>query len=255
MPHPLDPILNPRTLAVVGASNDPEKRGYRAIKTLLADGYQGKILPINPKAKEILGLACYPSLDAVPGDIDLALICLPARATAEIVEACGRRGAKGALLLAGGFSEASEEGRQLEDKIVAIAREHGLRLIGPNTNGMFSARYDCNAIAWFDIPRGPAAMLANSANVMLSLLTEAQSHGYFGFSTMLSVGNQSDIQFHGISGSAGAGRRHPRDRLVYRRLQERPRVLRERATGQPAQADRHVQGGPYLRGRQRREIA
>ncbi|MBC7778573.1 MAG: acetate--CoA ligase family protein [Proteobacteria bacterium] len=196
MSNPLDRILNPRRLAVIGASNDPEKRGYRAIRTLLADGYRGEVLPINPKATEILGLPCFASIDAVPGEVDLVLVCTPARTAPEVIEACGRKGVKGALLLAGGFSEASEAGRVLEEQTVAIARRYGLRLIGPNTNGIFTAREACNAIAWFDIPRGPAAMLANSANVMLSVLAEAQQHQYFGFNTLLSVGNQSDIQFH-----------------------------------------------------------
>jgi len=198
MPHPLDPILNPRTVAVIGASNDPEKRGYRAIRTLQTDRYRGRILPINPRASEILGLPCYASLDEVPADIeiDLALVCTPARVTPEVVRACGLRKVKGALLLAGGLAEASEAGRLLEEQTVAVAREHGVRLIGPNTNGMFSARHDCNAIAWYDIPRGPAVMLANSANVMLSILAEAQFHRHFGFNAMLSVGNQADLQFH-----------------------------------------------------------
>ncbi|MFN7751988.1 MAG: CoA-binding protein, partial [Pseudomonadota bacterium] len=91
MPHPLDPILNPRTVAVIGASNDPEKRGYRAIRTLQTDRYRGRIIPLNPKSTEILGLPCYPSLDQVPADIeiDLALVCTPARATPEVVRACG----------------------------------------------------------------------------------------------------------------------------------------------------------------------
>lgn len=196
MPHPIDRILNPRTLAVVGASNDPEKRGYRAIATLVADGYEGEIIPINPKAPEILGFKAYPTLEAVPGEVDLALVCTPARLAPDVVRSCGRKGVKGALLLAGGFSEASEAGRVLEEQTVAIAREHGVRLIGPNTNGLFSARLNCNAIAWFNIPRGPLALLASSANVILSILTEAQKHEYFGFSTMLSVGNQADIRFH-----------------------------------------------------------
>lgn len=196
MSNALDRILNPRTVAVVGASNDPEKRGYRAIKTLLADGYQGKIIPINPKEKKILALDCYPRIQDAPHDIDLALICTPARAAPEVVRQCGEKGVKGALLLAGGFSEASEEGRKLEEQTVAVARQYGVRLIGPNTNGMFSTRYACNAIGWFDIPRGPIAVLSNSANVALSLVTEAQVHRYIGYSTMLSVGNQADLQFH-----------------------------------------------------------
>ena len=163
-------------IAIVGASNDPEKRGYRAIKTLLADEYQGTIIPINPKEKKILDLDCYARLQDAPHEIDLALICTPARITPEMVRQCGEKGVKGALLLAGGFSEASEEGRKLEEETAAVARQYGVRLIGPNTNGMFSARYACNAIAWFDIPRGPIAVLSNSANVALSLVTEAQIH-------------------------------------------------------------------------------
>jgi len=196
MSNAVDRILNPRTVAVVGASNDPEKRGYRAIKTLLADEYQGEIIPINPKEKKILDLDCYARLQDAPHEIDLALICTPARLTPEMVRQCGEKGVKGALLLAGGFSEASEEGRKLEEDTVAVAKQYGVRLIGPNTNGMFSARYSCNAIAWFDIPRGPIAVLSNSANVALSLVTEAQVHRYIGYSTMLSVGNQADLQFH-----------------------------------------------------------
>jgi acetate---CoA ligase (ADP-forming) len=192
----IDRILNPNTLAVVGASSDPEKRGYRAIATLVTDGYRGTILPINPRASEILGFKCYPSLAQAPGEIDLALVCTPARLAPDVVRECGRKGVKGALLLAGGFSESGEAGRRLEEQTVAAAREYGVRLIGPNTNGLFSARLNCNAIAWFDIPRGPLAVLANSANVILSVLTEAQVHRYFGFSTILSVGNQADIRFH-----------------------------------------------------------
>ena len=196
MPNVLDRILNPRTVAVVGASNDPEKRGYRAIKTLMADEYQGEIIPINPREKKILDLDCYARLQDAPQEIDLALICTPARTVPDVVRQCGEKGVKGALLLAGGFSEASEEGRKLEEETAAIARQYGVRLIGPNTNGMFSARYACNAIGWFDIPRGPIAVLSNSANVALSLVTEAQIHRYIGYSTMLSVGNQADLQFH-----------------------------------------------------------
>ena len=148
------------------------------------------------RRRKILDLDCYARLQDAPHEIDLALICTPARMTPEMVRQCGEKGVKGALLLAGGFSEASEEGRKLEEETAAVARQYGVRLIGPNTNGMFSARYSCNAIAWFDIPRGPIAVLSNSANVALSLVTEAQIHRYIGYSTMLSVGNQADLQFH-----------------------------------------------------------
>jgi acetyltransferase len=196
MAHYLDPILNPRTIAIIGASKDPAKRGYRAIQSLFSENYQGTILPINPKEPEILGLECYPTIGDVPGEIDLALVCTAAKTVPGVVEACGKKGVKGAILLAGGFSEASEAGRLLEDEAVANARRYGIRLIGPNTNGMFSARLGCNAIGVPDIPRGSLALLSNSANVNVSAMMEAQYYGNVGISTMLSVGNQADILFH-----------------------------------------------------------
>lgn len=196
MTHPLDPILYPRTIAIIGASKDPAKRGYRALKTLITDAFDGRIFPINPKEGEILGTKCYPSLDVVPEGIDLAIVCTAAATSPDMVEACGRNGVKGALLLAGGFSEASEPGRLLEERTVAVARRHGVRLIGPNTAGMFTARHSCNAYGRPDIPRGPLALVSNSANVLRSLEMEIRFHGHSGISAMLSVGNQADLQFH-----------------------------------------------------------
>ncbi len=196
MTHPLDPILYPRTIAIIGASKDPAKRGYRALKTLLTDAFDGRIFPINPKEGEILDVQCHPSLGAVPEPIDLAIVCTAAATTPDMVEACGRNGVKGALLLAGGFSEASEAGRLLEERTVAIARRHGVRLIGPNTAGMFTARHSCNAYGRPDIPHGPLALVSNSANVLRSLELEIRFHGHSGISAMLSVGNQADLQFH-----------------------------------------------------------
>lgn len=196
MSHYLDPIFHPRTMAVIGASNDPTKRGYRAIRSLMAANYAGEIFPINPKESEILGFTCYPTLADVPKAIDLALVCTAARTVPGVIEKCGEKGVKGAVLLAGGFSEASEAGRLLEEEAVAIARRYGVRLVGPNTNGIFSARLGCNTIGGYDMPRGPIAILSNSANVMGSVVNEAQFYGHTGFSTTLSVGNQADILFH-----------------------------------------------------------
>ena len=201
MANVIDAILNPRTVAVIGASKDPAKRGYRAIETLLADHYSGEIIPINLREKEILGLPCYARISDVPREIDTALVCTPARLVPEIIEECGRKGVKGAVIFAGGFSEAGEEGRLLEERAVEIARRHGLRIVGPNMNGIFSARYNYNAIAWFNLPRGNLALIANSANIALSIVTQAQVHKYAGFSTILSVGNQADLEFHEYLGS------------------------------------------------------
>lgn len=196
MSHALDPIFHPRTIAIIGASADPTKRGYRAIESLTGAGYSGEIIPINPKESTIFGFKCFPSLAAVPKAIDLAVVCTAAKTVLDVIGQCGEKGIKGAVLLAGGFSEASEAGRKLEEEAVAIARRYGVRLVGPNTNGIFSARTGCNTIGGYDMPCGPIAILSNSANVMGSLINEAQFYGHTGFSTTLSVGNQADILFH-----------------------------------------------------------
>ena len=196
MSHYLDPILYPSSIAIIGASNDPFKRGNRALKSLASAAFRGKIFPINPREDEILGFRCYPSLDAVPGAIDLAIVCTAAATAPEMIEKCGRKGVKGALLLAGGFSEASEAGRVLELRTLEIAQSYGVRLIGPNTAGLFTARSSCNAYGRPDIPHGPLALLSNSANVLRSLEAEIRFHGHSGISAMLSVGNQADLGFH-----------------------------------------------------------
>jgi len=194
--HDLDRILNPRSILIVGASKDPVKRGNRAIQSLVSDHYSGTIIPINPREKEILGFPCYPSITDAPGELDLAVVCTAAHTVKAVIEECGRRKVKGAILLAAGFSEIGEQGRILEDEVVALARLHGVRLIGPNTNGMFSARLGCNAWGLPDIPRGPLGLLSNSANCVTSIVMQARTHGFMGINTMLSVGNQADIEFH-----------------------------------------------------------
>jgi len=194
--HYLDRILNPRSILIVGASKDPVKRGNRAIQSLVSDHYAGTIIPINPREKEILGFPCHPSITDAPGELDLAVVCTAAHTVKAVIEECGRRKVKGAILLAAGFSEIGEQGRILEDEVVALARLHGVRLIGPNTNGMFSARLGCNAWGLPDIPRGPLGLLSNSANCVTSIVMQARTHGFMGINTMLSVGNQADIEFH-----------------------------------------------------------
>ena len=194
--HYLDRILNPRSILIVGASKDPVKRGNRAIQSLVADGYAGTIIPINPRETEILGFTAYPSITDAPGELDMAVVCTAAHTVKAVVEECGRRKVKGAILLAAGFSEIGEQGRILEDEVVALARHYGVRLIGPNTNGMFSARLGCNAWGLPDIPRGPLGLLSNSANCVTSIVMQARTHGFMGINTMLSVGNQADIEFH-----------------------------------------------------------
>lgn len=188
-------FLAPKSIAIIGASNKPEKRGYQAITQLQADGFnQHKIYPINPKAPDILGIKAYPSVMDVPDPIDIALVCTPAHSLPSVIADCGRKGIKGAVILAAGMSEMGEEGFILEQNMLAAAKEWNVRLVGPNTNGVFNLHCDLNMVGVSDAEKGEIGILSQSGNVMLAFVAEAKRKGGVGFSTYVGVGNQSDIR-------------------------------------------------------------
>ncbi|HEV7372157.1 acetate--CoA ligase family protein [Arenibaculum sp.] len=195
MASSLRAFLKPRTVAIIGASRDPAKRGHRAIQALLNSRFEGRIVPINPKEPEILSLPCFPDIAAVPFEIDLALVCTPSRSTPEVIRACGEKGVKGAVVLAGGFGEASPEGAELEARTVEVARRYGVRLVGPNTNGIFDGHTGLNLVGWPGVYRGSLGVLSQSGNVAMSLMTTSIRTEHAGFTTFIGVGNESDIRF------------------------------------------------------------
>ncbi|MDM0042619.1 acetate--CoA ligase family protein [Variovorax sp. J22G21] len=192
----LHPIFYPDSIAVIGASKDQTKRGFRSIQKLVEDGFKGAIYPVNPKEASILGRVAYPSLAQIPGKVDLALICTPAKTLPDVIAQCGAKGVKGVVVLAGGFAEAGEEGRALQDRMVAEAKKHGVRIIGPNTSGIFNTHALANIVGFSHLKPGGIALLSQSGNMALSLVTEAQANGYVGLSTYVGIGNESDIRFH-----------------------------------------------------------
>ena len=189
-------FLAPNSIAIVGASNKPEKRGFQALKQLLADGFAAdSIFPINPRAESILGVKCYPDLTAVPGNIDLALICTPAHTLAQIIADCGCKGITGAVVLAAGMGETgSEAGKLLERNMLQAAQQYGVRLVGPNTNGIFNLSKRLNIVGVPQARAGKIGILSQSGNVMLGLVAEAAAQDNIGFSSYIGVGNQSDIK-------------------------------------------------------------
>ncbi|WP_075881311.1 acetate--CoA ligase family protein [Vreelandella massiliensis] len=193
---PLHDILAPSGIAVVGASADPTKRGYKAMVGLIKDGYRGEIYPVNLKADMILGVKAWPSIAAIPGNPQLALICTPAASVPELITECGRRGIKGAVILASGFGEMGEAGASLEQEMMAKARAHGVRIIGPNTSGIFNLHHRVNLLALDHVKPGDIGIVSQSGNMLLSLALEAQHNGQVGFSTYIGPGNQSDIGFN-----------------------------------------------------------
>ncbi|MCE8023529.1 acetate--CoA ligase family protein [Billgrantia aerodenitrificans] len=192
---PLHAILAPTGIAVVGASSDPTKRGYKAMVGLIKDGFRGDIYPVNPKADMILGIKAWPSIAAIPGSPELALICTPAASVPGLIAECGRRGIKGAVILASGFAEIGGEGAELEREMMAKAEAHGVRIIGPNTSGVFNLHHRLNLLALDNVKPGDVGIVSQSGNMLLSLALEAQYNGQVGFSTYVGPGNQSDIGF------------------------------------------------------------
>lgn len=192
----LNKILDATSVAIVGASKNPTKRGYQAIRTLQTGGYEGKIFPINPKEPFVLGLPCYNSILDVPEDIDLALITTPAHTIPDILKQCGEKKVSGAVIIAGGFRELGKTGKDLEESVLTAARESGVRLIGPNTSGMINVKTNMNLVGLSDIPKGGIALLCQSGNMALTLITEAVLGKHEGFTYYVGVGNESDIKFH-----------------------------------------------------------
>jgi acyl-CoA synthetase (NDP forming) len=133
------PLLEPRSIAVIGASADPKKPGNTMLKSILDSGYTGEVYPINPRGGEILGRTAYPSVLDVPGEIDLVFFLLPREHVAGILEQCGQKGVKGAVIITAGFGEVLGDGAKYDADLREAIRKSGVRCIGPNTIGLVNA--------------------------------------------------------------------------------------------------------------------
>jgi acetyl coenzyme A synthetase (ADP forming)-like protein len=188
----LDMFFNPRSVAVIGASRTPGKLGYAVLSNVVRYGYQGAVYPINPKAGEIMGLKCYPTVLLAPDPIDLAIFVIPSRHVAGALVECGEKGIKGAVIISAGFRETGTEGWQRERELVAVARRYGMRLIGPNCLGIIDTVSSLNASFASAMPlRGNMAFMSQSGALCTSVLDMALTGGV-GFSRFVSLGNKAD---------------------------------------------------------------
>lgn len=196
MPDPLDRLLRPRGVAVVGASPRPGSLSGRFIGGLQRHGYGGRIVPVNPSHAEVMELPCYPSI-AEAGDIDLAVISLAASRVLESLEQCAEAGVGAALVFSSGFGEVSEEGRAEQEKLGELARRSGMRVVGPNSPGFINIA-DKTCVAALGVafrPRlraGSIAILAQSGGGGGLLVERAQDAG-MGVSLLLCTGNEADL--------------------------------------------------------------
>jgi acetyltransferase len=140
----LEKMFYPASVAVIGASKEKGKVGRAVLDNLVA-GFGGRIYPINPRADEIGGLKCYSSVLEVPGEIDLAVVVIPAKLVPGAVRECGEKGIKYLVIISAGFKEAGPEGARLENEVKTIARQYGIRIVGPNCLGIINTISKCNA--------------------------------------------------------------------------------------------------------------
>jgi acetyltransferase len=191
----LNLILNPAAIAIAGASADESKRGYIATKRLVESDYDGAVYPVNPSYEgEILGREVYPSVSAIPDRVDLVYIVTPAPVVADVLEDAGEAGAAGAVIFSAGFSETGNE--EAEAELVRIAEETGIRFFGPNVMGLVNVPEDIYLGIDARYSPGGLAMISQSGNLGMNLGVEANAERNTGLSHFLSIGNESDLQFH-----------------------------------------------------------
>ncbi|MCR5942780.1 acetate--CoA ligase family protein [Ochrobactrum sp. XJ1] len=191
--HPLHRFFTPQSIAIIGASSNPEKLGHAAVKAILSGGYEGLVIPVNPTASEICGLPCISDASLLPDGIDLAIVLLPADQVLETVEKLSARGIKGVVIPAGGFAETGEEGALIEQKITEIARRAGMRILGPNVPGFTNNRARLNAtFVSGQVASGNLAILSQAGSIAYMIQRNARQDG-LEFGRFICFGNQVDL--------------------------------------------------------------
>ena len=194
-PTGLAALFRPRSVAVIGASRTPTSVGHLALKKLLAGGFTGAVYPVNPHARAIAGVAAVPSIAALPDDVDLAVIAVPAAAVHGVVEQCAARGIGGIVVLSAGFAESGPEGKAREAAVRDLVRAHGMRMVGPNCLGLLHTDPAVSLDATFAPARalpGRVAMASQSGALGVAILETARELD-LGLSAFVSVGNKADV--------------------------------------------------------------
>jgi len=189
----LESLLCPNTVAIIGASRSPGKVGHAVVANLLASGFKGTIVPVNPQATEVLGLRCYPSLEAYGQSVDLAVIVVPPPAVKDALESAIRAGAKAVVVITAGFKEVGPEGAAMERELVERCSAAGVRLMGPNCLGVMNLHHRMNATFAAALPpAGPISVISQSGALCVAILDWAVKEK-LGLSKVLSIGNKADL--------------------------------------------------------------
>lgn len=189
----LDALFNPGSVAIIGASADPGKVGHAVLLNLKEAGFSGPIYPVNPKSREILGLKAFPSVREIPGEVDLAVIVIPAAHVPDAMREAAGKGVKTAVVISAGFKEAGAAGILLEEEIRSVSRQTGIRILGPNCLGVVNTACGLNAtFAAGMLPPGRLAFFSQSGALGIAILDWAIGNR-MGFSKFISLGNKADL--------------------------------------------------------------
>jgi acetate---CoA ligase (ADP-forming) len=191
----LDPIFRPRSVAVIGASRDVRSVGGSILHNLLGFQFNGLVFPVNPAAEVVHSLKCYPTVEAIPDAVDMAVIAVPKRFVLEALDSCGRKGVRGVVMITAGFKEVGEAGAELEQQVLERVKRYGMRLIGPNCMGIINMAPDIRLQASFSanhpVP-GNVSFSSQSGALGEAILALLLERG-LGLSMFVSLGNKADV--------------------------------------------------------------
>jgi acyl-CoA synthetase (NDP forming)/GNAT superfamily N-acetyltransferase len=188
-------LVSPRSIAVIGASNDRTKIGHAVLVNLLRGEFAGPVYPVNPDAVSVRGVRAYPTVNDIPDPVDVAVVTVPTATVAEVVESCRIKGVHGLVVMTGGFSDAGTDGAQAQRHMAAVVRGAGMRLLGPNCLGMINTdpAVQVNAsLAPVVPPPGRIGFFCQSGALGVAILADAAARG-LGLSTFVSAGNRADV--------------------------------------------------------------
>jgi len=191
----LDKIFNPKSIAVVGASDEEGSVGYALMKNFVDLKFEGKVYPVNIRKPEVLGLKAYQSVDQIPEPVDLAVIATPSRTVPDVLEECGKAGIGGIIIISAGFKEIGPEGKALEQRIIEIRKKYNMRIVGPNCLGAIRPSNHLNATFISKMPKPGNIAFISQSGALGSAILDWAIHENIGFSNFVSVGSMIDVDF------------------------------------------------------------
>lgn len=192
-PHPLDPFFAPKNIAVLGATEAPGTVGRTTLWNLMSSPFGGAVFPVNPKRPSVLGIKAYASVKDIPAEVDLAVVVTNARLIPGLIDECGEAGCKAAVVISAGFKEAGEEGQELERQLLANARKHGMRIIGPNCLGVMIPPTGVNATFAAGMAKTGNVGFLSQSGALCTAVLDWSLREMVGFSAFMSLGSMADV--------------------------------------------------------------